>query len=350
MELLPDCSSKKERLLVFDCHEAWIYQLRSLPWSLDIVVGLRGRPTHGWDERMRPVPSGARLIRLENALQEQQVYACIVAHNLTDLLEAKGLPGPRLLVLHETLDGAALEQSLTVSKGEFRRAVAKFVALTGAHVIAVSALKGRSWGFENDIVPFSAEVDDYLPWQGHLARGLRVANHVTRRPHTLLWDFHQRALDGLPITLVGYNPDMPGVEPADNWTHLKQIFRQHRFYVHTAHPMLEDGYNMATVEAMAAGLPILGNRHPTSPVEHGISGFLSDDPAELRSYALRLLADRELASRMGAAARDLAAKRFSSGHFEEGFRRSVEAARGIWLGQARLDRTASRQGGRPAHA
>ena len=40
---------------------------------------------------------------------------------------------------------------------------------------------------------------------------------------------------------------------------------------------------MATVEAMAAGMPIIGNRHPDSPVEHGVNGFLSDDPAELKS-------------------------------------------------------------------
>ena len=94
---------------------------------------------------------------------------------------------------------------------------------------------------------------------------------------------------------------MDRVHPADDWDHLKQIFSQHRFYIHTADPRLEDGCNMATLEAMAAGLPVLGNRHPTSPVEHGVSGWLSDDPVELRAYALRLLDDHDLARRMGVA-------------------------------------------------
>ena len=47
-----------QRLLVFDCHEAWVYQLRLLRWPLDIVVGLRGRHTQEWDESMRPIPPG----------------------------------------------------------------------------------------------------------------------------------------------------------------------------------------------------------------------------------------------------------------------------------------------------
>ena len=320
-----------KRLLVFDCHEAWVYQLRALPCQMDVVVGLRGRHTDGWDEAMRPVPPNARLVRLEQLSPNAEPYDCIVASNLSDLLDAKLLPGPRMLVLHETLDGAAREQSLSVSVDAFRDAVAKFVALTRTHVVAVSKLKGRSWGFESDIVACSVEPSDYLPWEGDLACGLRVSNHIARRPHVLLWEFHQQAFDGLPVTIVGHNDGMSGATPSANWADLKGIFSRHRFYVHTADPNFEDGYNMATVEAMAAGLPVLGNRHPTSPVEHGVSGFLSDDPLELRGYAQRLLADRELAARMGQAARKIVAQRFSSAQFREGFSRSIESAEQRWL-------------------
>jgi hypothetical protein len=324
-------SWKRRPLLVFGCHEAWVYQLRLLDRPLDIVVGLRGRPA-GWDENMRPVPPRARLIRVDDALRSAEPYGCIIAHNLSDLLDIKTLAGPRLLVLHETLDGAALEQQLPVPVGQFREAVAKFTSLTQTHVVAVSRPKGCSWGFETDIVPFSADAADYGPWQGEVARGLRVANHILRRPRILLWEFHRQAFGDLPVTLVGHNPGLEGVRPASSWEHLKETLSQHRFYIHTADPRLEDGYNMATLEAMAAGLPVLGNRHPTSPVEHGVSGFLSDDPQELRGYALRLLEDRSLAARMGAAARESVAKRFSGARFQKDFSRSIERAQLKWLG------------------
>jgi Glycosyl transferases group 1 len=330
-------SAMDERLLVFDCHEAWAYQLQALPYPMDVVVGLRGRQADGWDEGMRPVPRNARLVRLDEVLRTRQTYYCIVANNLTDLLDAKSLAGPRLLVVHETLDGALREQGSGVPAHEFRTAVSQYVRMTGTHVVAVSKLKGRSWGFEGDLVPFSADPDVYPVWSGDLARGLRVANHIQRRPRILLWEFHQRAFGGLPITLVGKNPDLAGVRPSVNWDDLKETFRRHRFYIHTADPALEDGYNMATLEAMAAGLPVIGNRHPTSPVEHVVSGFLSDDPMELRGYAQQLLADRELAGRMGEAARKTVAERFSSLRFREDFSRSIECARRKWQDRAPLE-------------
>jgi glycosyltransferase involved in cell wall biosynthesis len=146
----------------------------------------------------------------------------------------------------------------------------------------------------------------------------------------LLWDFHEKAFDGIPVRLVGYNPGMPGVAAAESWDDLKRILQSHRFYIHTADPRLEDGYNMATIEAMAAGLPILGNRHPNSPVRHGVSGFLSDEPDELRKYAGMLLEDGRLAALMGQQARKTAMENFSIGTFRESFLRSIETARRKW--------------------
>jgi glycosyltransferase involved in cell wall biosynthesis len=90
---------------------------------------------------------------------------------------------------------------------------------------------------------------------------------------------------------------------------------------------------MASLEAMAAGLPVIGNRHPTSPIEHGVSGFLSDDPDELRKYAQMLLEDRDLAERMGQRARETVKERFSIKRFKEGFLRSIEIARQKWEGK-----------------
>jgi hypothetical protein len=45
------------RLLVFNCHEAWVYQLGVLGYGLDVIIGLSGRYNAGWDEQMRPFPA-----------------------------------------------------------------------------------------------------------------------------------------------------------------------------------------------------------------------------------------------------------------------------------------------------
>lgn len=314
------------RFLVFNCHEAWVYQLRLLNRPLDIIINLPGRHTRNWDESIRPVPPNSRLVTLPDVLAAREIYDCIVTHNLTDLLDIKSLPGPRLLVIHLTLDGMLIEQNAKSDPCEFHRAVAQFTAQTNTHVATVSSLKGKSWGFAGDIIPLTADPADYLPWRGDISAGLRISNFVTRRARTLLWDLHQRAFSGLPVTIVGHNPELPDVKPSRNWSHLKEILSRHRFYIHTADPCLEDGYNIATLEAMAAGLPVLGNLNPSSPVVHGVSGFLSDDAQELADYARLLLDDHALAARMGAAAQQTIRKSFSPQLFCAGFLRSLASA------------------------
>ncbi|HTZ73744.1 MAG TPA: glycosyltransferase [Candidatus Aquilonibacter sp.] len=318
------------RLLVFDCHEAWVYQLRVVDWPMDIVVGLPGRDTSGWDTAMRPVPANGSCVKLADVLASPEIYDCIIAHNLSDLLDVKALEGPRLLVIHSTLGGIILDQHTVTPPDELRRAVSQYVRMIGAHVTAVSRLKGRSWGLDEDVVALSADPADYPVYGGDLARGLRVANQIRRKTKTLYWEFHEKAFAGIPLTLVGRNEDLPGVEASRDWNDLKQIFRRHRFFIHTADPELEDGYNMATLEAMAAGMPVLGNAHPTSPIRNGVNGFLSSDPLELRARAWQLLKDRDLAEQMGREARKTVAELFSLERFKTGIRRSIETARAKW--------------------
>jgi len=79
-------------------------------------------------------------------------------------------------------------------------------------------------------------------------------------------------------------------------------------------PSRAEGMSNALLEYMAAGRPIVatavgGN---TELVEHGVHALLvpPDDPGALARAIDRLLADRPLACRMGAAARRRARERF----------------------------------------
>jgi glycosyltransferase involved in cell wall biosynthesis len=317
-------------LLVFNCYEPWVYQLGVLGYKLEIIIGLKGRYLETWDEQMRPLPHNSRLITIPQAQQSQTRYYCIITHNINDLLDINKRPEPRLMVIHSTFEGRALAENSDVNPQDMKETLKKYLKLIGGHAVAVSMLKGKSWGFAEDIVPFAVNEDDYMPFSGEKSSGLCICNFIENRKTILLWDFYEKAFDGIPIRLVGHNPNMPGVRAANNWDHLKRMLQSHRFYIHTAHPELEDGYNMASLEAMAAGMPILGNRHPTSPIEHGISGFLSDEPDELRKYANMLLEDKILATMMGREARKTVIEKFSMTRFKKTFLQSIETARQKW--------------------
>ena len=317
----------KKTLLVFNCHEAWVYQLRVLGYNLDIITGLEGRYKESWDEQMRPVPAGSRLVSLSQAHSTETPYYCIIAYSIADLLDVKHLSGPRLIVIHSTLERRVVEEKSNIAPEKMKAALHKYLQLVGGHAVAVSALKGKSWGITDDIVPFGVDADDYLPYSGEKCSGLRICNFVENRWKIFLWDFHERAFAGIPVQLVGHDPNIPEAKAAQSWEQLKKILQSHRFYIHTADQRYEDGYNMATLEAMAAGLPVLGNRHFNSPVEHGVSGFLSDDAGELAKYARMLLADRDLAVSMGQEARKAVIERFSMDKLKKAFLQSIETAR-----------------------
>ena len=320
----------KKTLLVFNCHEAWVYQLGALGYDLDIIIGLKGRYKPTWDAQIRPVPPNSRLLTLPEAQQSPTSYYCIITHNITDLLDVKHRPEPQLTVIHLPIEARLVEEKSNVEPEKMKETLHKYLKLVGGHAVAVSMLRGKSWDFTEDIVPFGSDPDDYLPYSGEIASGLRISNFIQMRKQFLLWDLHEKAFDGIPVRIVGHNPGMPGVAVSESWEHLKKMLQSHRFYIHTADPRLEDGYNMAMGEAMAAGMPVLGNRHPTSPIKHGLSGFLSDDPDALRKYAGILLEDRDLAAKMGQQARKTAVERFSMSKFKESFLQSIETARRKW--------------------
>jgi hypothetical protein len=79
-------STPERTLLVFNCHEAWVYQLRVLGYDLDIIVGLKGQYKNICDQQMRPVPPNSRLISLSDALQSPSPYYCIITHNISGFL------------------------------------------------------------------------------------------------------------------------------------------------------------------------------------------------------------------------------------------------------------------------
>lgn len=323
----PGVAMMEKRALVLNSHEAWVAQLGRMPFEMDVVVGLSGRHHGGWDERMRPVPANARLIDLATARRQESSYGVAIGHNLTDLFELKDLELPKLLVLHTTLEGRLAEQGGGLDLSRLSQETRRYLKLIRAHSLAVSPMKKASWDLPADVVGSCVSVDDYPPPSQELAQGLRIVNHLNRRRHILKADFCDAAFLGISVKIVGHNDDIPGVVAARNWADLKSTIQASRFFIHTAEPGLEDGFNMAMAEAMAGGLAVLGNRHPTSVVEHGVTGYLSDDPAELNEHANRLLQDRQLSLKMGLAAREQARELFHPDRFVSGIARSVKRCR-----------------------
>ena len=64
------------------------------------------------------------------------------------------------------------------------------------------------------------------------------------------------------------------------------------------------------LEAMATGMPVVSSHNSTSPIENGVSGYVSKDEAQLRNALETLLKDRHLAASIGRRAREQVLDRF----------------------------------------
>ena len=253
-------------------------------------------------------------------------YLVALCHNISDLIAIKHLDVPRVLILHVNLNGRVAEESCSLGLSDMHSTMRTYLRMVGAVVVAVSRPKLLSWGVEGKVIEPPVDGDDYGGYTGEISGGIRVSNFVSKRSQVLAWDVHRAIARDYSVTLVGNNPDIPDSQPARDWNHLRQLLRTHRFYIHTSQPDLEDGYNLALLEAMGTGLPIVATQSPTSPVVDGESGFISDDVNYLRWGIRQLLDDPGLASKMGENGRRAVLQNFGVTKFLERWHETIREA------------------------
>lgn len=318
------------RILTFNCHEAYIHLLGKLGIDLDVVDGLPGRYCARWDARMRPVPARVRLISLETALSTAG-YDAAIAHNVSDLLLLRALELPKILVLHVSLEARVQEEPGAPPLGAMREQLATYLRAISGTAVAVSRMKAASWGQDCPIIRPGIDPDEYQSFDGQEAVALRVANQVLARPLRFAWAAHTRITQDHPLRLVGHNPGLAGSEASGSWQELRAFYQSHRAYVHTAGAGLDDGYNLALVEAMMTGMPIVSLAGSESPVVDAVNGYVSNDPELLNARLGLLLRDVAHARELGQRARETALLEFSLPAFISGWSAALERARRTWL-------------------
>lgn len=157
----------------------------------------------------------------------------------------------------------------------------------------------------------------------------RLSHH---KDHKLLLEVTQELVQHRPRTgllIVGDGPNRRALEALSLQIGLSKnvVFTGFRSDAAQLYPLLDvavlltdtdhadEGTPNAVIEPMAAGLPVVATRCGGTPetINHGVDGFLVEpkDIGGTSNILLRLLNNRELASRVGAAARTSALHRFS---------------------------------------
>ncbi len=291
-----------------------------LPWTFGVVTPqLKNGTIRAWDPRIRPLPANViTYTSCEDALGRSS-WDWILTHNVQDLLDVRCSRLPKVFLIHGTLSGRIVQDESAIDRKAYVENLRKLLRADHCRVVYISSLKREDWGIPGDVIPSAIDAREYGGYRGEKRGILQVSNHLKQRGAMLGWAAHKEVCRDLPNLVLGRNPGLAESRRASDWEDLKEQYRSFRVYLHTAVYPYEDGFNLATLEAMATGMPIAGIDHPTSPVEDGVDGVLAGDATTLRSKVLRLLENPDLAANLGKNAREKVEKIFP-----------WEAFRGAW--------------------
>lgn len=128
---------------------------------------------------------------------------------------------------------------------------------------------------------------------------LTVANDYINRDYVLNFKQYKRITNGLPVLPIG---NTPGLSEGKSVSEIAKIYGECRIFLNTAHL---SPIPTSLLEAMASGCACISTNSCGIPeyIEHGVNGFLYNNDDEAKHYLNLLLEDRELATKLGMAAR-----------------------------------------------
>ena len=299
------------KILSFNWHEPYLCLLSKMGHEFLVVEPeiISGK-TRKWDRNMRPLPKNVRLLSLESAREQldQNAVDLIIAHNVKDLIDVKDYLLPKILVFHNRLT-----TEIELGKGRVDREeyLAKIQPVfKQVKKVFISQSKKRDWGMDGRVILPGLDVSEYDPYTGENPGVLRVGNLFKERDLMLGYSASQEIVEGFPRVTLGMNPSIPSSRLSRGFQDLKDHYSQCRMFLNTTVDGYEDGYNLAMLEAMATGMPVISTFNRTSPIENGVNGYISHDIEELRSAVAELLRSPEKAREMGQKARETVQTRF----------------------------------------
>lgn len=267
------------RVLLFCHHTPYIALLgAALPDVHLDVLPTRHAPT-GWREDQRPRPEN---VEVWDPTTPDPVEGVTLDY-WRDAYHGNAGPRPDLVIaqsfgdLHELrraeYDGPLLYLShnhFHLERPSVDSSLALWLADRDIPLVTISRMKAASWrevGYTGRLNIIHPYVPEGLPrWEPDHEDGyvLTVANDI-RRP---LFDLERwrRVTSGLNTSLVGEGNDgIPGaVGPSRSYQGLLGDYAHCSLYVNPTCPPYEDGWNLAALEALGVGCPIL-NLHGVPP-------------------------------------------------------------------------------------
>lgn len=300
---------RRLRILTWHVHGSYLYYLTQVPHDFyvlskpDRCAGYSGRHGHfPWGDNVHDMPVGEL---------DRQQFDCVLfqheKHYLEDqheLLTAAQRDLPRIYLEHDPPRGSPTDTRHPVDDPDTLL----------VHVTPFNRLMWDNGRTPTRVIDHGVIAPTGVKYDGSLARGLVVVNHLSRRGRRLGADVFADARTQVPLDLVGMGASEAGGLGEIRHGELPAFAARYRFFFN---PIRYTSMGLAVIEAMLLGMPIVGlaTTEMATAIENDVSGYVDTEPARLVERMRALLAEPERARALGAGARRYARERFGIERF-----------------------------------
>jgi len=289
-------------ILTFATHERYEQGLCKTGhnfYSLDI-----GGKT--WDTEYGEVPSNYHQIKMiPNTLKIDLILAQHQSHMPAAMEISKNFGAPVILLTH-ILPQPNSNENLEMFKWPNSN-------------VFISNYSKNEWGVD----PFAKVIEHGIDvgfWGEEVGAAkkphcISVVNEFPTRDWCCGFNLWRAISESVPCGVVGKCTSHPNFSSAaESKGHLRFLYQEASLYLNTS---LVSPVPTSMLEAMACGLPIVSTNNCMIPeiIEHGVNGYLSNDPNELISFCAELLQDEDKAQQMGLKAKETVNKCFNMERF-----------------------------------
>jgi hypothetical protein len=300
---------RRLNVLTWHTHGSYLYYLSQAPHEFH-VLSKPGRPP-GYGGRCGPMPWGDNVHDVPASEVRHGHYDCILFQDdpqwekdQYELLTAAQRALPRIYLEHDPPRERPVDQRHPVDDPD--------VLLV--HVTPFNALMWDNGRTPTRVIEHGVTIPPGVQYQGNLARGLVITNHLARRGRRVGADLFDQVRAALPLDLIGMGADeLDGLGEVPH-AELPAFASRYRFLFS---PLRYTSMGLAVIETMMAGMPVvaLATTEMATVIENGVSGYIHNDPAILIQRMQALLRTPALARQLGDGARRRALERFNIQRF-----------------------------------
>jgi hypothetical protein len=318
-------------ILCADTHEAYQTVLAK---TGHLFFSLQQPGWKTWDTRFRPLPGNLQPISPQMFAQPDLAFDLVLSQHKFGQYQVLSQIAMQLNCPLISVEHTLPQRGLPAAQLEAMRRMCGDVNVYLSR-FSVDAWKDTLDNPTNRLLEIGVDAEFFQGWKGGDGRVLTVQNQYPQRGDVLGWPIYQAATQGLPINPVG---DSPGFSrPARDPDHLLSLYQNASVFLNTT---TWSTCPVALLEAMSVGCPVVTTATCMLPtiIEHGVNGYISNDPQELRACLIELLSNHALAARMGQAARQTILGRFTQQRmiqeWNQLFAETVDKPASSWMGGA----------------